>query len=398
VKLEDRVRQSLTSGLSSIRPTEDAWNAIERGIARRVGRRMAVTIVAAAAASLVAVAALWAVWLALRPTAGRNDPPGQVGSKPVVTPTISATIDVAVGGQPASLVSSHDSLWVAADVGDLGDTTLSVFRVDTATNEIATELLIDAYPDWEEGGDGMAVDDDAVWVTGVGADGARLVRIDPATNTVAATITLDGQAGGDVDVGEAAVWVSVASSPTRVARIDPTTNQVVATVVLEVDWVREVIAMGDVVLVRGLSQDQALGALDADTQILTVIDPATNEVLVSNEVDAYGPFVAGAGVIWTMAPDGLLRIDPRTAQPVGAPIPVGARTSRVLLAAGEEGLWFFGRDPAEPSASPTVDLIDPATGVVVASVELPSFPLAMVSGPGSLWVLHPEGTVTRIDV
>jgi streptogramin lyase len=68
---------------------------------------------------------------------------------------------------------------------------------------------------------------DAVWVASVGRE--EIVRIDPATNQVAARIDLKGYFFDAVYVIGDEVW---ASDPAHVVRIDPATNQLDLTITL----------------------------------------------------------------------------------------------------------------------------------------------------------------------
>jgi YVTN family beta-propeller protein len=71
-----------------------------------------------------------------------------------------------------------------------------------------------------------AAGDGGVWVSVVPDD--VVVRVDPATDTVAATIPVGRQPEG-IAVTPGAVWVANRGDPS-VSRIDPATNQVVATI------------------------------------------------------------------------------------------------------------------------------------------------------------------------
>jgi YVTN family beta-propeller protein len=72
----------------------------------------------------------------------------------------------------------------------------------------------------------LTVGEGGVWVMNQSA--GSVSRIDPASNSVVATIEVDGEAifGGDVTVGEGFVWLR--GSHELVAPIDPATNRVIA--------------------------------------------------------------------------------------------------------------------------------------------------------------------------
>ncbi|HEX3213325.1 MAG TPA: hypothetical protein VH016_12215, partial [Actinomycetota bacterium] len=124
------------------------------------------------------------------------------------------------------------------------------------------------------------------------------------------------------------------------------------------------------------------------------VDPATGRALVVPEVDHGAPVVdltAGAGAVWAVTgTNGLLRIDPGTARRTAPnPGPVSA------IAAGADGVWAVccqGRGPRG-----RVTRLDPASGRVIATVGLPTRPLAVGAGPGAVWIRGAEGWLWRVD-
>jgi virginiamycin B lyase len=110
------------------------------------------------------------------------------------------------------LAAGLGAIWVMDDG--------SVVRVDPATSKVVATIRI---PDCCGGG-GVVTSDGAVWVSNEQADVVH--RIDPATNKVSATIDLDPEVH-DLAAAQEAVWVVDNS---QVARIDPATNKVVATI------------------------------------------------------------------------------------------------------------------------------------------------------------------------
>lgn len=106
------------------------------------------------------------------------------------------------------------SLWVSDDVGS------AVHRIDPTTGEEQALIEVDA------GARFLAVGEDHVWVMNNRA--GTVTSIDPASNTVTATIVASTSPvnGGDIAVGGGFVWARV--SEVLVAQIDPSTNTVVA--------------------------------------------------------------------------------------------------------------------------------------------------------------------------
>jgi hypothetical protein len=136
----------------------------------------------------------------------------------------SVSVQGHVNWQP-QLAIGFDSVWVGS-----GDTH-TVIRVDAATARIvATIKVISETDSLLVVGVGFG----SVWAQSNAAGGSGILyRIDPATNTIVASIQLGipsrgGQYGGtDIAFDDTSVWTGDAS-PT-VTRVDPTTNAVVAT-------------------------------------------------------------------------------------------------------------------------------------------------------------------------
>jgi virginiamycin B lyase len=100
-------------------------------------------------------------------------------------------------------------------------------RVDPATNRIAARIRV-GRP--QESPIAVAATAEAVWVVDFGD--AQVLRVDPATNRVVARIPVRGGAGG-IATGAGAVWVTSGEGGDQhhgwVQRIDPSRNRVVAT-------------------------------------------------------------------------------------------------------------------------------------------------------------------------
>lgn len=99
-----------------------------------------------------------------------------------------------------------------------------VFRFDPNTNQVVAHVATDAAP--------IAFGAGSVW--GLSADGRKLIRIDPATNSVSATIRLPA-AGSVITATDSAVWVTEGpqdSPGSHLWKINPATNQLVGQVTL----------------------------------------------------------------------------------------------------------------------------------------------------------------------
>jgi len=237
----------------------------------------------------------------------------------------------------------------------------------------------------EVSGGGVAVGYGSVWV-GVfaHADGRHyLLRIDPSTNEVVASIPVRGYS--HVAVGAGAVWVTGSEKGKVFAeRIDPSTNQVVARV-------SDVYAP----IEAGESFVWAAGGLSGTGEGMTIakIDPASNQVIARMPIGAASPFDidAGEGAIWAVAPGStrqgpgaLYRVDPATGDVVVLP-PGGLQ-----IALGEGYVWL-------PGEGDTVMRIDAAT---YEAVEIPvdgDLFKAIGVGEGGVWFLARRG-VCRLNL
>ena len=187
-------------------------------------------------------------------------------------------------------------------------------------------------------GGAVAISEDAVWV----ADGSTLRRVDPRTNTVAATLRVVSDIAAMSASGRD-IWVTL-----------PDTNQIVR------------------------------------------IDGRTNEVRAAVPVFKVGSLATGAGSVWVTArkgapgapydfglQDALVQVDMQTNKVVRT-IDLGRRVRGVL--ATPEAIWVSGD---------AIWRVDPAAGNVIATFNVESGPLAL--GAGSIWVVAPGDSIVRLD-
>jgi len=236
---------------------------------------------------------------------------------------------------------------------------------------------------------GIAADDTAVWIHN--GDEGTLLRIDPKTNALVATIPV-GLGAGEVAIGQGAVWVANPASGT-VSRIDPQINKVVATIRLSSKN-------------RGAAVTVSPGAVwvtDEYNSSLVRIDPRTNRV-VATIPNQLGPsdLSFGGGSAWLSnrkdTSKGLERLDPQTNQ-VQARIDVGsdhglACTAVVALA---QTVWTVDLVLGDGS-SVVLKRIDPATNTIVATIPVPGVvPFHFAADEQGVWVWGPDAGLLRID-
>jgi virginiamycin B lyase len=311
-------------------------------------------------------------------TTASTSPATTAAPPAVTTPQPSPVIaTIGMGGFANGMTAGAGSLWVAGS----GE----VARIDPATNSVAATIPVDASG---SGPAAVAFGAGAVWVP-VTTPGA-LWAIDPATDKVTARISLGGPLRGTVSVSatRGAVWVACCggSGPSAPAsggtlfRVHPGRKRVVAEIALPANPVAVA------------ADPTAVWVATAAGQVLAV-SARRNRVIAT--VAAGGPLgfsqtiAVGAGAVWLADPfdEQVVRIDPRTRR-VTARIPAGAATT-VTVTRG--AVWVI--------SSLGLVRIDPATDQVVAIAPDPDLRrarLVTTTGPGAVWTAD-WNSVSRID-
>lgn len=215
----------------------------------------------------------------------------------------------------------------------------------------------------------LAVGFGAVWVA---CDGV-LIRLDPATNRIAAVIPLEGGAA-DIAFSDDWVWVATGSSTHPVVyQIDPDNNRQVISTPVPPDPSGIVIAEGVAWVIGDGAKPGTLGParialLDADTGAkLPPVDLPSPPASIRS----------GLGAVWvsTYVPDegAVYRIDPRTRTTTRVP------RAQSVVAVGPDSLWVTTDNP-----STGIHRVDPASGRVLATVPVPRV-MQMEFGFGALW-------------
>ena len=235
---------------------------------------------------------------------------------------------------------------------------------------------------------GLAASDTAIWVHN-GLAGT-LVRIDPRTNTIVATIPV-GHGEGGVALGEGAVWVANPQEGT-VSRIDPQTDRVVATITLAPQHAVQALTVSPgAVWVSQFEQDA-----------LVRIDPHANHVVatIPNQPGITGVSF-GAGSVWTCSHhnpfNGLEQLNPQTNQ-VQAQLSVGGgdgRSCSAVVALAAQTVWATSHINGEHDTG--LQRIDPVTKTVVATIPVPqAIPFHFAANEQGVW-LYSESGVYRVD-
>src|SRR6266508_4479114 len=243
-------------------------------------------------------------------------PVGPPAATPAPSPRVTATIHVGAAG---SLVFGEGSLWVSVSAND-GTTGGEILRIDPGSGSIVASIPVEAVPSWETAGGGLAVGHGSLWVAGRvdtpggpnspggGFDGL-LLRVDPGTNEVIDGITLGGVDAADVMANATGIWVSMFGDgeTTQVVRISPETDEVTATVPLRAAYARHIFAAGGGVWVH---EREYQGADTGFSTALEEIDPSTDRIVATLPLEGEAAVAASDGVIWAAIGQSMVTIDP----------------------------------------------------------------------------------------
>lgn len=293
---------------------------------------------------------------------------------------------VRLPGQPLDLVLDGGTLWVLTPDGGgtrrvvmptlpgvttPGESRVAVaglHRVDTASGSVVETIPVEGY------GGGLAVTDGAVWV-GASAwtedEPGLLLRVDPDTNAIVATIPIDDAFSrvSAVAASDDGVWAmakgNYAPRPATVALLDPETDAVVQKVTLPSRfWGGTTLAA-----VPGAVWLMGIDIRGPEpVSILVRVDAATGDVTTQEMEGLNLRLAAGNGHLWlsdciaaTVTP-----LDPITGDPVGEPVTVG--------------------EPAPEGFDPWTQSVD--------GLSCPGSPAV---GNGAIWVAVPgDGMVVRL--
>lgn len=299
-----------------------------------------------------------------------------------------------IGGTPLALVAASDSLWALTCERRCstreGRTTVGrIVRIDPLTGRVVASVALDRPH-------ALAVGPQGVYANDFWRGSVR--RLDPTRLAVTATTRLvlpfevapgdDAFLPFDVEVDRDDVWVS--TNRGALARLDPRRGRLRAMVRIPGGTSGDMVATEDAVWVG----ESLLGVYRVDQATNRVaarirIGPPGRRFVVNRLLLAAGK-VLGVGS-WTEggAPtneNGLARIDPkRNRVEAVTPLPSGP----LAVAFGMGSLWV-GR-----VGGSSLDRIDPRTGEVVASIDAGVGSLLAVTGAG-VWTAGRDGWLRRI--
>jgi virginiamycin B lyase len=246
-------------------------------------------------------------------------------------------------------------------------------RIDIKTNK-----LIDPVGSVAKPCGGMVSAFNSLWAPSCG--GNSLVRIDPKTFKVTATVS-SGAAdfAGSIAADADSIWM-LSDTKETLSRIDPDQNAVV----------------GELRIPAGCSgltfAETALWIACPNENKVYRINPATNQVEKTIEVSARPQaLAAGESSIWVLCEkDGKIdRIDPKTNK-VSKSIELGVPGAKGRIAFGEGAVWVT-------MAGFPLTRIDPTSESVVQQFYGEGGG-AILTSPGAIWLSNlNDGTLLRID-
>ncbi|TMC70437.1 MAG: hypothetical protein E6J18_10215 [Chloroflexi bacterium] len=219
-----------------------------------------------------------------------------------IDPTTDAVTAVITLPDPATILAvGADSIWVTSAPGN------RVSRIDPATDRVVGSLT-----SGERGALGITVFDGYVWVANHNGDPTGSVaKIDPAKMQVVDLIPIgDEPDGGPTSMasGAGSIWVGV-QNINAVVRINPSTDTIVATIP-DGGACREIVGDDQAIWVAG-------GCVPGPG--VTRIDPATNTVSEMSNASGNSPAIAlGGDSVWYATTGNFLgRINVTTHRVVG---------------------------------------------------------------------------------
>ncbi len=278
-----------------------------------------------------------------------------------------------------SIVNVMVALVSGAAAAHAADAALSARPQPLAAMPIVERIKVPVGPAWLETGFG------SVWVSKINSK--KVLRIDPTSNQVIATIPVGSKPELGIGVGLGSVWIAD-TKDRSILQIDPNTNRVVHRISVNLPKETEgSIGVGaDSIWV--LTND---GGTDSGT--LTRVDPANGKITANIKVQpqSHAAMVAFESV-WVTSTGGgsVTRVDPRT-NAVTAEIPVHA--SPRFIAAGEGSVWVLSQGDG------SLARIDPLTNRVLATIDVgvPGEGGDLSIGENYVWVSAERVTLSQID-
>lgn len=129
--------------------------------------------------------------------------------------------------------------------------------------------------------------------------------------------------------------------------------------------------------------------------------PDDERILASIDVgQAPWNMTAGLGLLWVIAGDTIVRIDPQTSQVMGTPIHIDLPAGAGLegIAVGEDSLWVSRVGGGRNSVDSLLRM-DPRTGDILETIKVRRGPMTLAYTPGKVWAVNMEvNTVSAFEI
>jgi YVTN family beta-propeller protein len=289
-----------------------------------------------------------------------GDADGDGRSASVATPSATrasaAMQSVSLGGGAYSVAYGFGAAWVQVDPPVDG-----LVKVGEESGKVAPGV---------PRGRGVAITDDAIWVT---VAGETLEKIDPHSGTVLLTAKAPG--ANYVSEGAGAVWIPTEGG---VARVDPRTGAM-----------KKISTESDITDLFA-TDDDVWATVKSDGLVFR-IDPRKNTVVavIPTGPGAHGIAVDDNGVwVTNYTANTVSRIDPKTnkvaatIEGVGSGVGIRACDGAIIVSTRYEG----------------ISRIDPETNQVTPLVPLNEWNYGIACGDGELWISSTNGHVYRLPL
>ena len=250
---------------------------------------------------------------------------------------------------------------------------VAVSRIDPQSNTVASSIR-DASRGWS-----AVAAEGALWI----ATQDGVVKRDESSGRIVKTLHTD-EAAHSLAEGYGAIWLTTAAgAEAHVLRIDPATDEVRATIDISPSQ------LGGSGLGAIATGNGAVWVVDYQGT-LWKIDPTSNKLIDRFPVAGVGTAVTtGAGSVWVADAlnDTVVQIAPRTGAILDS-VEMASKPDWLAFTKGQMWVEDYGAGTLTP-----IDLSDLTPGRSIAVAEHPA---SMVVGLGSLWV-PADGAVSRVN-
>ena len=219
---------------------------------------------------------------------------------------------------------------------------------------------------------------DAVWVATTKPNAVQ--RIDPATDKVLSTVSLDGEACSGLAIGFGSLWVPLCGKKPSLVRIDTDKSKIRGTLPVGPE--------GGITV-----SDDSIWIVTDNKGTLSRINPATSAVQQTIPIPpgSYNPLFSD-GIIWVTGFDSnvLTAVDAVSGKVLGS-IPVGPKPR--FLTAGEGSVWTLNQGDG------TVSRVDENSRKLTATITvgIPGLGGDICYGADSVWTSVFDVPLSRID-